>query len=51
MAKPHKTCLILCSRETEHTAILIDNSFTNSYVVNDQLYPGIFLNDISDHNG
>ena len=38
-------------RETDSTATLIDNIFTNHYDVNDQLYQGIFLMDISDHYG
>ena len=33
------------------SATLIDNIFTNNYDVNDQLYQGIFLMDISDHYG
>ena len=37
------------TRKTDSTAILIDNIFTNYYDVNDQLYQGIFLMDISDH--
>ena len=37
------------TRETDSTATLIDNIFTNNYDVNDQLYQGIFLMDISDH--
>ena len=37
--------------ETDSTATLIDNIFTNHYDVNDQLYQGIFLMDISDHYG
>ena len=39
------------TRETDSTATLIDNLFTNNYDVNDQLYQGIFLMDISDHCG
>ena len=39
------------TRETDSTATLIDNMFTNHYDVNDQLYQGIFLVDISDHYG
>ena len=39
------------ARETDSTATLIDNIFTNHYDVNDQLYRGIFLMDISDHYG
>ena len=36
------------TRETDFTATLVDNIFTNNYDVNDQLYQGIFLMDISD---
>ena len=39
------------TRETDSIATLIDNIFTNNYDVNDQLYQGIFLMDISDHYG
>ena len=39
------------TRETDSTATLIDNIFTNHYDVNDQLYQGIFLTDISDNYG
>ena len=39
------------TRETDSTATLIDNIFTNNYDINDQLYQGIFLMDISDHYG
>ena len=39
------------TRETDSTATLIDNIFTNHYDVNDKLYQGIFLIDISDHYG
>ena len=39
------------TRETDSTATLIDNIFTNNYDVNDQLYQGIFLMDISDPYG
>ena len=39
------------TRETDTTATLIGNIFTNNYDVNDQLYQGIFLMDISDHYG
>ena len=39
------------TRETDSTASLIDNIFTNHYDVKHQLYQGIFLMDISDHYG
>ena len=39
------------TRETDSTATLIDNIFTNNFDVNDQLYQGVFLMDISDHYG
>ena len=39
------------TRETDSTATLIDNIFTNHSDVNDQLYQGIFLMDISDYYG
>ena len=37
------------TRETETTATLIDNVFTNNYNVNDQFLQGILTTDISDH--
>ena len=37
------------TRETETTATLIDNIFTNKYNVNDNIFQGIFATDISDH--
>ena len=37
------------TRETEITATLIDNIFTNKYNVNDNIFQGIFATDISDH--
>ena len=37
------------TRETEITATLIDNVFTNNYNVNDQFLQGILTTDISDH--
>ena len=39
------------TRETDSTATLINNIFTNNYDVNGQLCQGIFLMDISDHYG
>ena len=39
------------TRETDSTATLIENIFANHYDVNDQLYQGIFLINISDHYG
>ena len=37
------------TRETETTATLIDNIFTNKYNVNDNIFQGILVTDISDH--
>ena len=37
------------TRETETTATLIDNIFTNKYNVNDNIFQGIFATDISDN--
>ena len=37
------------TRETVTTATLIDNIFTNKYHINDNILPGIFVTDISDH--
>ena len=37
------------TRETETTATLIDNIFTNKYNVNDTIFQGILVTDISDH--
>ena len=37
------------TRETETTATLIDNIFTNKYNINDNILQGIFVTDISDH--
>ena len=37
------------TRETETTATLIDNIFTNKYNINDDILQGIFATDISDH--
>ena len=37
------------TRETETTATLIDNIFTNKYNVNDNIFQGIFATGISDH--
>ena len=37
------------TRETETTATLIDNIFTNKYNINDNILQGIFATDISDH--
>ena len=37
------------TRETEITATVIDNVFTNNYNVNDQFLQGILTTDISDH--
>ena len=39
------------TRETDSTATLIDNIFTNHYDVDDQLYQCIVLMDISHHYG
>ena len=37
------------TRETETTATLIDNIFTNKYNINDYILQGLFATDISDH--
>ena len=37
------------TRETETTATLIDNVFTNNYNITDQFLQGILTTDISDH--
>ena len=38
------------TRITSETATLIDHIYTNNYNINDKLYQGILLTDISDHN-
>ena len=41
--------ILKSTRETETTATLIDNIFTNKYNINDNILQGIFATDISDH--
>ena len=41
--------IFIPTRETETTATLIDNIFTNKYNINDNILQGIFATDISDH--
>ena len=36
-------------RETEKTATLIDNIFINEYSINDDIFQGVLVIDISDH--